>query len=73
MSEPRRRVDFTGLPKWQQYILGASVAAIVVGVIWASGGQRSAPGWFLLAIEIAAVVLLVGGVAWLARRLSGPR
>jgi hypothetical protein len=73
MVVPRRRVDLVWLPTWAQYLVGAAVAVLVGALIWVSGRQRSAPDWYLRGVEIAAVVLLLGGVLWLVYRLSRPR
>jgi hypothetical protein len=70
MTEPRRRVDLTGLPAWAQYILAATVAATVALAIWATGTGQPAPSWYLVSIAVAAIILLAAGLLWLGRRLT---
>ena len=72
---PRKKVDLTRLPAWQQYLIAILVVGLVVGVVYVLKGNQPTPPWIetyltkkkhVTAIALAVLLMIV----WLVRRLT---
>ncbi len=72
---PRKKVDLTKLPSWQQYLIATIVVGLVVGLVYVLKGKQPIPPWIQTYLtekaDVTAVVLVALFIfVWLVRRLT---
>ncbi len=72
----RRKFDLTQLPAAARYAVAFAVLAVVVGLVMLTS-RDDAPtqpaGWYTIVVRSGAVLLILYGAYWLARRLVHSR